>query len=376
MTKLLVIAGEVSGDIHGGNVIQELRAFRPDLDIFGVGGEYLRSAGGRLFYRVEDLAVLGFVEVAKRYRSIKAIFDRMVRELDRELPDAVLLVDYPGFNLRFAEEAKKRGIPVFYYISPQVWAWKKGRVEKIKRVVDHLIVLFPFEVEFYAREGMEAHCFGHPLLDIVYPTADREETCFRWGLDPEKRLISLLPGSRENEIRNHLPLLYETAKILSDRRNDLQFVFPLALTVRKEAFSPFVNRGEIEARVVEGDTYNAVASSDFALVASGTATLETAILGTPLILFYKSTLSTYLIAKYLFKIQQIGLPNIVAGRSVVPEVLYGSSPTKMAEKVLFFLENEGRYNTMRRDLIGVKDKLGEKGAYQKTARFIDSVLVK
>ncbi|MBU3913998.1 lipid-A-disaccharide synthase [bacterium] len=374
MSKLLVIAGEASGDLHGGNVILRLKKLRPDLDIVGTGGQLLASAGARLSYRVEDMAVIGFFEVLKLYSYLKGIFNEMVRKLDEERPDAVLLVDYPGFNLKFAAEAKKRGIKVIYYIAPQVWAWKKKRILKIKKYVDELIVLFPFEVEFFRKENMETHCFGHPLLDIVKPDHDREYTIRKWNLKSDRKIISFLAGSRNNEILKHLPLLLETAKILSSQRDDLQFVFPLAPTVDRDVVQQYLDKQEIDIRLVKDDTYNVVAVSDFALVASGTATLETTILRTPLIIFYKSSIITYFIGKYLLRIKAIGLPNIIAGDMLVPEDPHFTSPKKMALEIQHYLDNTDHYSQAKENLIKLREELGNAGAYQKTAEFIDSIL--
>ncbi|MCP4753177.1 MAG: lipid-A-disaccharide synthase [Proteobacteria bacterium] len=374
MSKLLVITGEASGDLHGGNLMLELKKLRPELEIIGTGGKLMASANARLFYSVEELAVIGFSEVVKVYDRIKAIFDDLVRKLEEERPDAVLLVDYPAFNLKFAAEAKKRGIKVIYYIAPQVWAWKKNRIKKIIKFVDELIVLFPFEVEFFRREGLETHCFGHPLLDIAKPSRTREEVVEKWNLDPGKKIISFLPGSRRNEILKHLPLLFQTIDSLSKLRNDLQFVYPLASTIKKEDILPEIDGKGAHIHLVEDDTYNLVAHSDFALVASGTATLETAILQTPLIIFYKTSILTYLIGKYLLRIKAIGLPNIVADEEVVPEDPHFSSPRKMARDIQFYLENETEYARIKSNLTRVKNQLGNTGAYRKTAEFMDTLL--
>lgn len=374
MKKLMVIAGEASGDLHGGNVLKRLKALQPELEIFGTGGDIIAETGARLFYRVEDLAVIGFSEVVKVYSHLKAVFNHMVEKLDQEKPDAVLLVDYPAFNLKFAAEAKKRGIRVIFYVAPQVWAWKKNRIHKIKALVDELIVLFPFEVEFFKKEGMTTHCFGHPLLDIVKPSLERTEFQQKWNLDPNKKTISILPGSRKNEIAKHLPLLYETAELIAEKHDDVQFVYPLAPTVDLKSAGSLNTGDGVQVTLVEDDTYNAVANSDLALVTSGTATLETAILQTPLIVIYKTSLSTYLIGKYLLRIKAIGLPNIIAGEEIVPEDPHFVSPLKMADRVAYYLENESAYSGIRQNLINLKGQLGEPGAYQKTAEFVGKLL--
>lgn len=370
----MVIAGEASGDLHGGNVLRYLKELQPNLAIIGTGGDRIAASGAHLYYRVEDMAVIGFSEVLKVYQKLKGIFNELLRHLDEEKPDAVLLIDYPAFNLKFAAEAKRRGIRVIYYVAPQVWAWKKNRVHRIKALVDELIVLFPFEVDFFLREGLNAHCFGHPLLDVVKPSMEKEAFFQKWDLDMNQTTVSILPGSRRNEISKHLPLLLQTAEQIRKTRSDIQFVYPLAPTVQMDPEIPALSNGGLPLTCVRDDTYNAVAHSDLALVASGTATLETAILQTPLIVIYKTTLTTYLIGKYLLRIQAIGLPNIIAGSEVVPEDPHFVSPEKMADKVLFYLENHQAYDLIRQNLIALKDRLGEPGAYRKTAEFLNTNL--
>lgn len=371
MHKLMVIAGEASGDLHGGHVVEELKKKYPGLEIFGTGGKRIEAAGAELYYRAEELAVIGLWEVLKHYRFFKSVFNHLLDVLDERKPDAVLLVDYPGFNLRFAEEVKKRGIKVIYYVAPQVWAWKKNRIEKIRAFVDELIVLFPFEVDYFKKNGMDTHCFGHPLLDAVQVSRTKEETLEKWNLDSEKKVVSLLPGSRRNEVLKHFPILVEAANRLIKERDDVQFVLPLAPTVQKAEIAHYLETSDASIRIVENDTYNVVGNSDFAVVASGTATLETAVLGTPMILYYEVAPITYFLGKYILKIGMIGLPNIVAGKEVVPELVQKEShPEMISEKLQYYLSNDQAYQTMRDDLTDVKRKLGESGAYEKTAEFI------
>jgi lipid-A-disaccharide synthase len=376
MPKILVVAGEASGDLHAGHLFQEWRSLNPNLTIWGTGGEKLSAAGARLLYSVDDLAVIGFSEVIREYGFIKKVFQHLVDELDRDRPDAVLLVDYPGFNLRFAAEVKKRDIPVVYYIAPQVWAWKKNRVRTMKALVDHLIVLFPFEVDFFNAEGMTAHCFGHPLLDIVKPSMPRRDWLIRQGLDPERQTICLLPGSRRNEIRKHLPLLLETLDHLVRKRSDYQFVYPLAPTFTPDTIAPLLGDHADRIRWCEHQTYDALSHADFAVVASGTATLETAILQTPLVIIYKTTLATYLIGKYLLGIKAIGLPNIIAGTQVVPEDPRFINPGRLAKIIGGYLDDPTALAQMRGRLRTVKEKLGTSGAYRRTAVYLDALFRK
>lgn len=373
MQKLLVITGEVSGDIHAGHLARELKQINPELRIFGTGGPVLEEAGAELFYRVEQLAVIGFSEVVKVYRFIKRVFNEMVAKLDEERPDAVLLVDYPAFNLRFAAEAKKRGIKVIYYVAPKVWAWKKDRVNTIREVVDELIVLFPFEVSFFQAENVTAHCFGNPLLDTVKPTRTRDEFRQSCSVESDKILIALLPGSRKNELSRHMPLLIDTVKRLVAQKKGLRFICPLASEEDKKTLETTYAGDLDQVILVANDTYNTIAHSDFALVASGTAALETAILETPNFIFYKSSLATYLIGKYVVRIKAIGLPNIIADRIVVPENPRFTSPEKMAEDVLDYLNHPEKIERLKRNLNEVKRKLGESGAYRNTAAYLSQL---
>ena len=371
----MVIAGEASGDLHGGHVIKELCALLPELEVFGTGGAHLAEAGVELFFRAEDMAVIGFKEVAKRYSYYKGIFNQMVSKLDELRPDAVFLVDYAGFNLRFAAEAKKRSIPVIFYVAPQVWAWKKGRIKTMRKVIDHLIVLFPFEVEFFAQHGMKAHCFGHPLLDIVKPTVSTQSFRETHQLDMQRKLVALLPGSRENEIQKHLPLLVQMSALLSRLCPGVQFVYPLAPTVSMAVVEPLLECSEVPIYLVEAETYNCVASSDVAVVASGTATLETAILETPLLIFYKVAATSYLIGKYLLGIKTIGLPNIVLEQEAVPEMVQNKTdPKEMAYLVADLLKDPVSYQAQKDFLRQIRGKLGSTGAYHKTAEFMAQLL--
>lgn len=378
MNKLMVIAGEASGDLHAGNVIRELLKLNPELEVFGTGGKILDSLGAKLYYKAEELAVIGVWEVLKHYGFFKSVFNHMVRLLDEEKPDAVLLVDYPGFNLRFAEEIKKRGIRVIYYIAPQVWSWKKNRIHKIKELVDDLVVIFPFEVDYFMKEAqIESHCFGHPLLDIAKPTMEKDAIFKKWGLDPDKKLVSILPGSRKNEVSKHLPVLIEMCNLIAEKRSDIQFAYPLAPTVQKSEVEEQFKDAKAKIILVENDTYNLVWASDYATVASGTASLETAILQTPLLIFYHTSALTYLLGKYLFKIDTIGLPNIVAQEKIIPEMIQTDfNSEKLAELVLYTLDNEQYYRKTKANLKKLLDSLGTEGGYLGTAEFINSLQAK
>ena len=335
----------------------------------------MKSLGIQLYYHAKELGIIGIWEVLKKYSFFKGVMNEMTAVLDKEKPDALLLVDYVGFNLRFAAIAKKRGYKVLYYVAPQVWSWKKNRIKDIKAYVDELVVLFPFEVEFFKKEGMKTHCFGHPLLDIAKPSLDKNTVWEKYGLDRDKQLVSLLPGSRKNEVLKHLPTLFKMAEFLNQQRQDLQFALPIAPTVSREDIEPYLEETTAKINVIENDTYNIVGHSDVAAVASGTATLETAILQTPLVIFYNTSLLTYIIGKHIVRIDRVGLPNIVADEDIVPEVIQvGFNPENLGREVLRILENPEVAEKMRQDLARLKEKLGHPGAYEKTAEFFSQLI--
>ena len=375
MNKLMIIAGEASGDLHGGHVIHELNQIRSDFHYFGTGGDRLKKEGVKLHYHAKDLAVIGIWEVVKNWGYYKGIFNEMVSLLDTEKPDAVFLVDYAGFNLRFAEQARKRGIKVILFIAPQVWAWKKNRVFKIKKFIDELIVIFPFEVDFFNGYKIKSSFFGHPLLDIVKTSMDKEAVFKKWDLDMRKKLVCLAPGSRRIEIQRHLPVLLEMASILHHRNPEYQFAFSMAPTIDIKFVAAYLRNSKVPVKIIKNDTYNIVGHGDISAVSAGTATLETAILQTPMVIHYRTSKITYLIGKYLLGIHVIGLPNIVSKALIVPELIQSDfTAKKMANQIEEILNNHTLYNNIKTSLRALKDKLGTSGSYKKTAQFLSETL--
>ena len=300
--KLLTIIGETSGDLHGANVLREIKKINPAMKIIGTGGNLFKTVADQTYHSIEEMEVIGLFEVLKHWKKLKSIFQRMVNLLDRESPDAVFLVDYVGFNLRFAAQAKKRNIPVYFYISPQIWAWKKNRIQKIKDYVDKLIVLFPFEVKYFADRNVQVECFGHPLLDIV-KTNTNQKSCFqKWGLSSSKKLVSLLPGSRHQEIKKHLPILLKTIPLISKAYKNTQFVCITPSKKSSTIAQKILSSQKLKIPLICEDAYNLIGNSDLALTASGTVTLETAILKTPMIIFYKNVNFTLVLFAKTFAI--------------------------------------------------------------------------
>ena len=369
--KIMIIAGEASGDLHGSSLALALKEFNPGVELIGMGGQMMARAGVRSFQDIRELSVIGILEILSRLKKFKTAFNALVSKLDSEKPDAVILIDYPEFNLRFAKEAKKRGIPVIYYISPQIWAWRKGRVNIVKKYVDKMIVILGFEKDFYAKEGVDAEFVGHPLLDVVRPTFSRNEFLKKNGLEPAFKTIALLPGSRLTEIKRILPVMLKAAKKIKDRFGDSQFILAKAPEIDMTAYEKIMRRSPLKPAISNGLSYDCVNAAEIALVASGTATVETMILDKPMLIIYKVSLLTWLIGKMLVKIPFIGLVNIIAGERIVPELIqFDATPSKITTEVSTLLSSPEKIEAMKTRLSEVKAKLGEPGASKRAARYI------
>jgi lipid-A-disaccharide synthase len=321
--RIMIVAGEASGDLHGGDLAREIAALDPSADLFGIAGERMRAAGVRALVRIEDIHGLGLAELASTIFRTVGAYRSLRRIIRRERPDLVILIDYAEFNLILAGAARRAGVPVLYYITPQVWAWRRGRIDKILRRAEKLAVVLPFEKELFAGAGDRVTFVGHPLLDRVKPTGDRVATLKRHGLPAGAHLIALLPGSRRAEIRYMLRPMLEAARVLAADYN-LTPVLALAPTLTRTDLER-EGRADLSAvRVIENDTYSIIAASELALVTSGTATLETALLGCPMVIAYKVSPLTYILGRMLVTgVDFIGMPNILAGRRIVPELIQG-----------------------------------------------------
>jgi lipid-A-disaccharide synthase len=364
-----MVAGEASGDLHGSSVVRALKSLSPEAVVAGVGGDRMRGEGMELVHDIADLAFMGFAEVLRNLGTIRNLKRTLIGELERRRPDVVVLIDYPGFNLRFAREAKSRGIPVLYYISPQVWAWHRGRVKKMKSLVDRMKVVFPFEVEIYRNEGIDVEFVGHPLAEQIGTSSTRAEFFRRNGLDPSRKLLGLFPGSRRQEIERILPVISGAAELLCAGR-DLQGAIGVAPNLGKEFVGRF-NRAGTRTVLVENGTYDLMAYADAAIVTSGTATLETGWFGTPMAVVYRTSPLTYFIGRLLVDVHSIGLVNIVAGRTIVPEFIQGAMTAgNIAKAVGKFLDDETLMTTVRRELSVIREKLGGPGASRRVAHGI------
>lgn len=370
--RILIVAGELSGDLHAAGVVAELRRRAPLLTIEGIGGDRMCQAGVRLHVHAGNLAVVGLVEVAARLPAIRRAYRSMIRWLRERRPDLVILVDFPDFNLRLARRAFRLGIPVVYFISPQVWAWRAGRIRSIAKFVQRLLVIFPFEEKFYRERGVEALYVGHPLLDRLTATPSMDEARRCLELEGPAPVLGLLPGSRVGELARHLPLLLSSARQLMKRHPGLRVIIAVADGLPLDLIESYVNQEAISARVVRGRTYEIMAASDLILVASGTATLEAAIIGTPMVIVYRLAFLSWLLGRLLIRVPYIGMVNLVAGRRVVPELIqFHATPERItAEAHRLLLSAEHRLR-MRQELQQVRDRLGPPGALGRT---VDAIL--
>jgi len=328
----------------------------------------MKREGMQLVYHVKELGFMGFAEVIKHLPVIKSMKRTLETLLRHKKPDVVLLIDYPGFNLRFAKIAKRSGAKVVYYISPQVWAWHRSRVKGMRGFVDLMLVIFPFEVDFYRKEGIEAEFVGHPLLEVLRSDLDHKAFCTRFGLEAGKKILALLPGSRRQEIEMIFPEMLRAARAVAAEA-DVEIVLALAPTLREEHIRTFYNVDGIH--IAKGFAYEVMRNADFAMVTSGTATLETGLFGTPMLVVYKTSWLTYLLGRLLIRVKHIGLVNIVAGRKVVPEFIqHRATAANLAREALKYLCDERLLSATREELQIVKGNLGQKGASAKVAQRI------
>ena len=373
--KILLVAGEVSGDLHGSHLVEAVQRIEPGVQFFGVGGEGLEKRGMKLLYPAHSLSVVGITEVFVKLGTILKALRGLKRSLKREKPDLVILIDFPEFNLRLAKIAHRRGIPILYYISPQVWAWRPKRIRLIAQLVKKMVVLFPFEVPLYEAAGVDVEWVGHPLLDIVKPTLPKEKAFQQFGLNPKQRTIGLLPGSRSHEVERLLPPLLASAHLLQKEIPDLQFVIPLAPGLPKTILSSRMKNISLPVKVVEGFTYDVMKLSDLLITASGTATLEGAILGKPMIIIYKVSFLSYWIVRALIRVDHIGLVNLVAEKEIVPELIQKDvHPQRIADEALRILRDPILSRKMSESMGEVRQKLGKPGAAQRAAHIVTSLL--
>ena len=369
--RIMIVAGEASGDIYGAEVARETGKLMPEAEFFGIGGARMREAGVTTLVDSADMAVVGLVEVLKHFDVISSAFFKLKKILLESPPDLLILIDYPGFNMRLAKVARKAGVQVLYYISPQIWAWRQGRVRKIARLVDHMAVILPFEEEFYKKADVSVSFVGHPMVDIVNVTIDKAAAAASFNLPPEGRIVGLFPGSRKNEIEKLLPTIISSAVKLQQRFPDAHFVLPLASTLSETDILPQITAAGLHVTIVKERIHELIRACDAIISVSGTVTLEIALTGTPMVIIYKLSPLTFQLARRLVKVDNIGLCNIVAGETVVQELIQDdANPEKISAEIGRLLADTAYNNDIRQKLANVRARLGKGGASANVARLV------
>jgi len=351
-----MVAGESSGDMYGADVARALFQRFPGCRIYGLGGDQMRAAGVELQGSIEHTAVVGPFETISHLGALYRVFRRLADSIESAAPSAAILIDFPDFNLRLAKRLRSAGIPVIYYISPQVWAWRESRVQQIRKLVTKMLVIFPFEEEIYRRAGVDVEFVGHPLIDKVRATKTKDEFCRDHGLDPRRPMVAILPGSRKKEVRYILPTLCESVERIAAKKPETQFVLPAAPNLDGGLIEGIIRGRPI--RVVRNETYNALRYARAAIVASGTATLEAALLGAPEVIVYRISGATWFLGRFLLKVRQFGIVNIILGEQVAPELFQDRfTPELVTDAVVRLMDDvwmqskiRGRYEILRKQL--------------------------
>jgi lipid-A-disaccharide synthase len=369
-TKIMIVAGEASGDLHGGHLVAAIKKQAPDAKFCGIGGSELTAQGVEILYDAAQLAVVGIIEVISHFKYIRQAMAALEQRLKSDPPDLLILIDYPDFNFHLAKKAKKLKIPIFYYISPQVWAWRSGRVKTIKKLVNRMAVILPFEKDFYGARNMEVDFVGHPLMDSVKTSMPKAQFLEKHRIDENSTLIGLLPGSRKREVASMLPVFLEAARILNNKLEKPVFLLPLASTLSMEDLMAHgLAECDLDVRVIAENRYDLMAACQTVMSASGTVALELAVLNVPMIVSYQVSPLTYLMARHLIKVKYASLVNLVADREVVPELLQEqATPDNLACQTINLLLDSDARRKMLSGLAEVRTKLGGEGASERAAR--------
>ena len=369
--KIMLSAGEASGDLHGANLAEALKAVDPQVELIGMGGEQMRKAGVRIVYDIKNLGVIGIGEIIKKIPFFYKLRTFLVNTMKEEKPDALVCIDYPGFNMKLIEKAKEAGIPVIYYILPTIWAWHKSRGNVIAEYTDLAVSLFPFEAEMYKKMGTNVVYGGHPLLDTVKPSMSKDEAYSFFGLQQGKKTVLFMPGSRVQEVQSLYGKMLAAGKLLQDKVEGLQFMVPKASTIDKHMLEEAAREANLEVHIGEERVYDMMNIADAAICASGTATLETALMGVPTLLVYRVNALTYWLSKILVHLDSIGLPNIISGHRIMPELWQDEVTSENIEAaVLPWLVDAAAAEEARHLMAGVRCQMGEAGAVRRTAEII------
>ncbi len=368
MREILIVTGESSGESYGVELIREIKKNFPQLKFFGVGGEEMEKEGVELLFNIEQLSIIGILEVIPHLFRLLKIEKEILQQAEKRKPICSILIDSPDFNLRLAKRLRRIGIPVIYFISPTVWAWRRGRIKKIKKYVSLLLIIFPFEKEIYEREGVNYVFVGHPLKDRVKIDWNKDELKKNLSLNYKKTLISVLPGSRKSEIKNHLPVLMDSINELKKRLDFKAFLIKTP-GMPEEFLKSYIKDSDIE--IVGEDRFKIMSCSDIALASCGTSNLELLLLGVPFIAFYKLSNLSYLIVKALARVKYASIVNILAGKEIIPELLQSKfSKNNIVERTLFLLNSEKEREKIKKEFEKIKDTLGDEGAISRSAQAI------
>lgn len=356
--NIALVAGEASGDMYGAELVNALKTQLPQAQFVGIGGQKMRAAGVDVFADLAQFGVVGISEVFRHWRVIKSAYRRMQRCLREQRPAVLILIDYPGFNLRLAKYAKSLGIKVLYYVSPQVWAWKAGRIETIKTSVDRMAVILPFEKAIYQQAQVAVSFVGHPLTTMVHCDISAAQARQQWGIDTNKTLIGLFPGSRRHEVQRLLPRMLAAATLIQAKHPHCEFVLALADNLDETLLAPLLAQYPVAVTVVREQNYAVMRHSHALLMASGTATLEATLLGTPMVIVYRTSWLTYLIGRCVVNVKHIGLANLLTGKTIVPELIqHHASAKNMAREMLVYLDDTVAYQRAQQQLLAVKQSL-------------------
>ena len=372
--EIMLVVGEASGDLHGAQLVEAVLKRDPSVRFFGVGGEKLSRTGFEVLCNVSEITGMGLLELLGNLRRIRDVYCLLRCALRERRPALLVLIDFPDFNLRLARYAKSLHIPVLYYVSPQVWAWRRGRVRQIARWVDQMAVVFPFEAPFYEKKNVKAQFVGHPLLDTVCVKEGRRSVLTKLGLDPSTRTIALLPGSRRKEVGFHLPVMLDAAEALSQMQ-PVQFLCIRASTIDPAELEGRVKSARLSIPIVEQDRYDALAASDLVWTASGTATLETALLLKPMIIVYRLSWLTYFLARFLVRVRHVGMVNLIAGEKIVPELIQSDfNVARMIQESQLILEDRAKRDSIVEKLSELRKQLGQPGASDRVATLALSMI--
>lgn len=371
MCKIMISVGEASGDLHGAALTKAIKKLCPSATVFGMGGSKMKEAGVEIIHDINELAAMGIVEVAKSISKLLRLRSFLAEVMEQKKPDVLVIIDYPGFNMKLAKVAKEMNIPVVSYISPKVWAHGRGRAKELARLVEHVVVIFPFEVEIYQEVGANVTFIGNPLIDIVKPTFSKDEAYRFFGADPDKPVILLMPGSRQHEIQDLLPIIMPSVEIIADQIPGSQFYLLLAPTIDEETIGSILGAYNVPVKIISESRYDLMNIANIAIVASGTATLETSIMEVPTVLIYKLNTITYLIAKLIVDVPYIGLTNIIANRSIIPELVQSdATPRNIVKETVAILNDTELKDQMIAGLKEVRSMLGEPGAVDRGAQIV------